>query len=63
VKGTGPPEALKMKKYAHAVGFMLALQMALIGEAAVRPDGINRGAPRRPSLMPLKFVACFLNLA
>jgi len=52
-----------MKKYAHAVCLMRVLQMALIGEAAVRPDGINRGAHRRPSLMPLRFVACFLNLA
>ena len=51
-----------MKKYAHAVCLMLALQMALIGEAAAS-RGDKCGAHRRPSPMPLKFVACFLNLA
>jgi hypothetical protein len=38
VKGSGPPEVLKMKKYTRAVRLMLALQMTAIGGAAARPD-------------------------
>src|SRR3984893_9604100 len=38
VKRSGPPEVLKMKKYARAVLLILTLQMAAIGGAGARPD-------------------------